>query len=50
MESLEATGKSRKKPGVKPLLIEPRGTVNTGDGAMDERTVENDRWIRRCSR
>ena len=27
------------------LLIEPRGVVNTGDGAADERTVENDQWI-----
>jgi len=27
------------------LLIEPRGVVNTGDGATDERTVENDQWI-----
>lgn len=30
---------------VKLLLIEPRGVVNTGDGAMGERTVENDQWI-----
>lgn len=30
---------------VKLLLIEPRGVVNTGDGAKDERTVENDQWI-----
>jgi mannose-6-phosphate isomerase-like protein (cupin superfamily) len=30
---------------VKLLLIEPRGVVNTGDGARDERTVENDQWI-----
>ena len=27
------------------LLIEPRGVVNTGDGAADERTVKNDQWI-----
>lgn len=30
---------------VKLLLIEPRGVVNTGDGAAGERTVENDQWI-----
>jgi mannose-6-phosphate isomerase-like protein (cupin superfamily) len=30
---------------VKLLLIEPRGVVNTGDGATGERTVENDQWI-----
>lgn len=30
---------------VKLLLIEPRGVVNTGDGAVGERTVENDQWI-----
>jgi len=30
---------------VKMLLIEPRGVVNTGDGARDTRTVENDQWI-----
>jgi mannose-6-phosphate isomerase-like protein (cupin superfamily) len=30
---------------VKLLLIEPRGVVNTGDGARDDRTVENDQWI-----
>jgi len=29
----------------KLLLIEPRGVVNTGDGEVDERTVENDQWI-----
>ena len=37
------------KPGAaaetRLLLIEPRGVVNTGDGAADERTVENDQWI-----
>jgi mannose-6-phosphate isomerase-like protein (cupin superfamily) len=37
------------KPGAaaetKLLLIEPRGVVNTGDGAADERTVKNDQWI-----
>lgn len=30
---------------VKLLLIEPRGVVNTGDGAAGERTVANDQWI-----
>lgn len=30
---------------VKLLLIEPRGVVNTGDGAAGERTVDNDQWI-----
>lgn len=30
---------------VKLLLIEPRGVVNTGDGARGERTVDNDQWI-----
>ena len=30
---------------VKLLLIEPRGVVNTGDGATGERTVANDQWI-----
>ena len=30
---------------VKLLLIEPRGVVNTGDGARSERTAENDLWI-----
>jgi mannose-6-phosphate isomerase-like protein (cupin superfamily) len=30
---------------VKMLLIEPRGVVNTGDGPMGGRTVENDQWI-----
>ncbi|WP_321816854.1 MULTISPECIES: cupin domain-containing protein [unclassified Paraburkholderia] len=30
---------------VKLLLIEPRGVVNTGDGAQGERTAENDLWI-----
>ena len=30
---------------VKLMLIEPRGVVNTGDGAKDERSVENDQWI-----
>ena len=29
----------------KVMLIEPRGVVNTGDGARSERTVENDQWI-----
>ncbi|WP_348756408.1 cupin domain-containing protein [uncultured Aquincola sp.] len=27
------------------LLIEPRGVVNTGDGARGERTVDNDQWV-----
>ncbi|RTQ32940.1 cupin domain-containing protein [Variovorax gossypii] len=30
---------------VKMLLVEPRGVVNTGDGAPGVRTVENDQWI-----
>lgn len=30
---------------VKMLLIEPRGVVNTGDGAPGAHTVENDQWI-----
>lgn len=30
---------------VKMLLIEPRGVVNTGDGAKGERTVDNDQWV-----
>ncbi|MFN3436717.1 MAG: cupin domain-containing protein [Acidovorax sp.] len=30
---------------VKMLLIEPRGVVNTGDGAKGERTVANDQWV-----
>lgn len=30
---------------VKMLLIEPRGVANTGEGAANERTVENDQWI-----
>lgn len=30
---------------VQLLLIEPRGVVNTGDGAKGERTVENDQWV-----
>ena len=30
---------------VKMLLIEPRGVVNTGDEAANERTAENDVWI-----
>lgn len=30
---------------VKLLLIEPRGVVNTGDGAAGERTVQNDQWV-----
>lgn len=30
---------------VKLLLIEPRGVVNTGDGAINERTAKNEQWI-----
>ena len=30
---------------VKLLLIEPRGVVNTSDGAAGERTVQNDQWV-----
>lgn len=30
---------------VKLLLIEPKGVVNTGDGAANGRTVMNDQWI-----
>ena len=30
---------------VKLLLIEPRGVLNTGEGAAGERTVANDQWI-----
>lgn len=30
---------------VKLLLVEPRGVVNTGDGARSERTVANDQWV-----
>ncbi|MCI3205194.1 MULTISPECIES: cupin domain-containing protein [Pandoraea] len=30
---------------VKLLLVEPRGVLNTGDGATNERTVQNDQWI-----
>ncbi|MFM0035782.1 cupin domain-containing protein [Paraburkholderia strydomiana] len=37
--------KPRANAEVKLLLIEPRGVVNTGDGAASERTVENDQWI-----
>jgi mannose-6-phosphate isomerase-like protein (cupin superfamily) len=37
--------KPRANSEVKLLLIEPRGVVNTGDGATSERTVENDQWI-----
>ena len=29
----------------KMLLIEPRGVVNTGDGAKGDRTVDNDQWV-----
>lgn len=37
--------KPRAHAEVKLLLIEPRGVVNTGDGATSERTVVNDQWI-----
>lgn len=37
--------KPRAHAEVKLLLIEPRGVVNTGDGATGERTVVNDQWI-----
>jgi mannose-6-phosphate isomerase-like protein (cupin superfamily) len=37
--------KPRAHTEVKLLLIEPRGVVNTGDGATSERTVVNDQWI-----
>ena len=30
---------------VKLLLIEPRGVLNTGEGAVGERTAVNDVWI-----
>jgi mannose-6-phosphate isomerase-like protein (cupin superfamily) len=30
---------------VKVMLIEPRGVVNTGDGAAGERTAANDVWV-----
>ncbi|MFM2087677.1 MAG: hypothetical protein RLZZ237_2546 [Pseudomonadota bacterium] len=30
---------------VKMMLIEPRGVLNTGDGARCERSVENDQWL-----
>ena len=30
---------------VQLMLIEPRGVVNTGDGAVSEITAENDIWI-----
>ena len=37
--------KPRAHAEVRLLLIEPRGVVNTGDGATSERTVVNDQWI-----
>jgi len=30
---------------VKLLLIEPRGVLNTGDGAQGGRTAQNDVWV-----
>lgn len=30
---------------VKLMLIEPRGVVNTGDGARSARSAENDQWV-----
>ena len=30
---------------VKLMLIEPRGVLNTGDGARSVRSAENDRWV-----
>jgi mannose-6-phosphate isomerase-like protein (cupin superfamily) len=27
------------------MLVEPRGVLNTGDGAQNERTAENDIWV-----
>jgi len=37
--------KTRANAEAKLLLVEPRGVVNTGDGATGRRTVENDQWI-----
>lgn len=37
--------KTSANTGAKLLLVEPRGVVNTGDGAAGRRTVENDLWI-----
>lgn len=33
------------KREVKMLLIEPRGVLNSGDGAVGDRTATNDVWI-----
>lgn len=30
---------------VKVLIVEPRGVVNTGDGAASGRTAKNDVWV-----
>jgi len=30
---------------VEVMLIEPKGVLNTGDGAINERTASNDVWI-----
>ena len=35
----------RAQGEVHMLLIEPRGIVNTGDGATSERTATNDQWV-----
>jgi mannose-6-phosphate isomerase-like protein (cupin superfamily) len=37
--------KPRANEEARLLLIEPRGVLNTGDGAPTARTVENDQWI-----
>jgi mannose-6-phosphate isomerase-like protein (cupin superfamily) len=31
--------------GARLMLVEPRGVVNTGDGARDARSVDNDLWL-----
>jgi mannose-6-phosphate isomerase-like protein (cupin superfamily) len=35
----------RAQGEVQMLLIEPRGVLNTGDGATSERTATNDLWV-----
>ena len=35
----------RAQGEVQMLLIEPRGVLNTGDGATSERTAPNDLWV-----